>query len=264
MNEGLGLVYERFVLNDYLLALLRRYPIRTVLEAPAYGMAGITGINSLELARAGCSVTVVDEDEGRIREAREIWRRLNLQAHWVCCPGMKVLPFPDRAFDLAWEWAGLWYLEDAESLLRELARVSRRLLFLAMPNPLQPGYILRKHFLEPEFFGKVDESWANMKRVKEVVEGEGFKPVEEGFLDTPPWPDTVMPAAKLLEKLGIKSRRLRKRFSGASWNWNIVDYYAGRDPNLRERVMRYAFLEKSLPRFLKAFWSHHRFVLFHR
>ena len=264
MNEGLGLVYERFVLNDYLLSLLQRYPIYTVLEAPAYGMAGITGINSLELARAGCSVTVVDEDEERIREAREIWSKLNLQAHWVCCPGMKVLPFPDKTFDLAWEWAGLWYLEDAESLLRELARVSRQLLFLAMPNPLQPGYILRKLFLEPEFFGKVDEGWVNMKRIKEVVESEGFRPVEEGFLDTPPWPDTVMPAAKLLEKLGIKSRRLRERFSGAAWNWNIVDYYAGKEPNLREKVMRYAFLEKTLPRFLKAFWAHHRFALFMR
>ncbi len=264
MNEGLGLVYERFVLNDYLLSLLKRYPIRRVLEAPAYGMAGITGINSVELARAGCSVTVVDEDEERIREARRIWGELGLEAQWVCCPGMKALPFPDGAFDLAWEWAGLWHLEDTGSLLKELARVSGKLLFIAMPNPRQPGYLLRKRFLEPEFFRRVDESWVDMEKIKEVVEREGFEPVEEGFLDTPPWPDTVMPAAKLLEKLGIRSRRLQARFSGSSWNWNILDYYTGRDPSLRSRVMRYAFLEGFLPRPLKSLWAHHRYVLFVR
>lgn len=264
MNEGLGLVYERFVLNDYLLSLLERHTIRTVLEAPAYGMAGITGINSIELARAGCSVTVVDEDEGRIKEAMKIWDELDLRAQWVCCPDMKALPFPDKTFDLAWEWAGLWYLKDAEGFLREMARVSGKLLFIAMPNPRQPGYILRKRFLEPEFFSRVDESWVDMGKIKKVLRSEGFRPVEEGFLDTPPWPDTVMPAAKLLEKLGIKSRKLRERFSGEAWNWNIINYYAGRDPALKARVMRYAFLEKTMPRFFKSFWAHHRFVLFSR
>ena len=33
-NEGLGLVYERFVLNDFLSALRREYNLQTVLEAP--------------------------------------------------------------------------------------------------------------------------------------------------------------------------------------------------------------------------------------
>ena len=52
-NEGLGVVYERFVLNDYLDGLVDRYGIRTVLEAPLYGMAGVSGINSVRLAQRG-------------------------------------------------------------------------------------------------------------------------------------------------------------------------------------------------------------------
>ena len=51
-NEGLGLVYERFVLNDLLERLRRRYNVANVLEAPIYGMAGVSGINSVELARS--------------------------------------------------------------------------------------------------------------------------------------------------------------------------------------------------------------------
>ena len=49
-NEGLGVVYERFVLNDYLDQLIDRHGIKTVLEAPLYGMAGVSGINSVSLA----------------------------------------------------------------------------------------------------------------------------------------------------------------------------------------------------------------------
>ncbi len=52
-DEGLGLVYERFVLNDFLLDLARRHNLRSVLEAPLYGMAGVSGINSYALAQDG-------------------------------------------------------------------------------------------------------------------------------------------------------------------------------------------------------------------
>ena len=262
-NEGLGLVYERFVLNEYLESLVERYSVREALEAPVYGMAGITGINSVPLAQAGCRVTLADEDLERIRTAREIWAELGLRAEFVCCPGMRALPFADGSFDLAWEWAGLWYLPDPESLLRELARVSRRLVFVAMPNRWQAGYILRKLVLEPRFFDRVDERWTDMGRIKKVLLSEGLSLVEEGVLDVPPWPDTVMPAAQLLERLGLGSPRLKARFEGSSWRWSIMDYYAGRDPGLKDRVMRYAFFEKApIPWRLKALWAHHRFVLF--
>ena len=60
-NEGLGLVYERFVLNDFLLHIKGHYGFHTVLEAPLYGMAGVSGINSVQLARITCPVTLVDD-----------------------------------------------------------------------------------------------------------------------------------------------------------------------------------------------------------
>ncbi|MBC7223914.1 MAG: hypothetical protein H5T59_06540 [Anaerolineae bacterium] len=82
------------------------------------------------------------------------------------------------------------------------------------------------------------------------------------MLDVPPWPDTVMPAAELLRRLGIRSRRLEERFSGQSWTWSTMAYYLGQQPDLRERVMRYAFLDRArLPWQLKAIWAHHRYLL---
>ena len=66
-NEGLGLVYERFVLNDFLDNLRKRYNLQSVLEAPLYGMAGVSGINDVIFAQNGANVTLVDDNAERIR-----------------------------------------------------------------------------------------------------------------------------------------------------------------------------------------------------
>jgi hypothetical protein len=261
-NEGLGVVYERFVLNEYLDRLLARHEVKTVLEAPLYGMAGVSGINSVRLAQQGCAVTLVDSNAERLEGVTRIWAELGLPATFIHHEDMGRLPFPDGSFDLAWEWAGLWYLPDAKALLRELVRTSRKLVFVAMPNRLQVGYLLRKVLIDRDFFKTVDERWVDMGRIKGILREEGLKIMEEGVLDVPPWPDTVMPAAEVLKRLGIKSKKLEGQFSGDSWQWSTMDHYLGRRPGLHTQVMRYAFLDRApLPWWIKAIWAHHRYVL---
>jgi SAM-dependent methyltransferase len=271
-NEGLGLVYERFVLNDFLLALKRTYDITTVLEAPIFGMAGVSGINSVALSKAGADVTLVDDHHQRIQEIERIWDELALPARFVHHTEWERLPFPDDSFDLAWNWAALWHLPDGSpegpqrpaALLRELARVSRHVVFVAMPNRMQVGYLLRKYLLERDFVDQVDETWADMGRVRRVLEEAGLRlaPKGHGVLDVPPWPDTVMPASEVLARLGIRSKRLEDRFSGDSWQWSTMAYYSGEQPDLYERVMRHAWLERApLPWQVKAVWAHHRYVV---
>lgn len=261
-NEGLGVVYERFVLNDYLDGLVDRFQVQTALEAPVYGMAGVSGINSVRLAQRGCDVTLIDSDGERLAGIQRIWNELALPVTALLCTNMSRLPFPDASFDLTWAWAALWYLQDPGALLRELARVSRRLVFVAMPNRIQVGYLLRRYLIDREFFRTVDERWADLGRIKRELWQAGCRLAEEGVLDVPPWPDTVMPAAELLGRLGIRSDRLRSRFTGSGWQWSTMDYYLGRQPGLRERVLRYAWLDRArLPWQLKAVWAHHRYVL---
>ncbi len=261
-NEGLGLVYERLVLNDYLDRIVNQHAIRTVLEAPIFGMAGVSGINSVRLAQRGCAVTLVDENAARLRGIERIWGELGLRATFVQQSDFARLPFPDRSFDLGWEWAGLWYLPNAQALLNELVRVSRKLVFVAMPNRVQVGYLIRKYLLERDFVNYVDESWADINRIKKVLRGASVSFIDEGVLDVPPWPDTVMPAAQVLQRLGIRSKKLDLQFTGAGWNWSTMDYYLGRRPELKARIDRYTFLEHApLPWQIKAFWAHHRYVL---
>jgi SAM-dependent methyltransferase len=261
-NEGLGLVYERLVLNEYLHRLLKRYEPQTVLEAPLFGMAGVSGINSVHLARQGCDVTVVDVNSERLQGIERIWGELELPCRFVLHEDLSQLPFDDGSFDLAWEWAGLWYLPDAQGLLQELGRVSRDLVFVAMPNRLQIGYWMRKLWVDREFFQSVDERWVNMGLIKRTLRDAGLTMEEEGVLDVPPWPDTVMPAAELLRRLGIRSQRLEGRFSGDGWQWSTMDYYLGKRPELKEVINGYSFLERlPLPWRLKLIWAHHRYVL---
>jgi hypothetical protein len=269
-NEGLGLVYERFVLNDFLLALHEEYGIDSVLEAPLFGMAGVSGINSVALAQAGVDVTLVDEHAERLAAVEHIWGELDLPARFVHHTDWGQLPFPDDSFDLVWNWAALWHLSDRspegaerpEALLRELVRVSRRAVFVAMPNRVQVGYLLRKYVLEREFVNDVDEQWADIGRVRRVLEGAGLRIVQQGVLDVPPWPDTVMPASEVLKRLGIKSGKLEGQFSGDSWQWSTMAFYLGQEPDLYDRVMRYAWLDRApIPWRIKAVWAHHRYVV---
>ncbi|MGB8646563.1 MAG: class I SAM-dependent methyltransferase [Anaerolineae bacterium] len=258
-NEGLGLVYERIVLNDFLDQLMDRHTLHTVVEAPIYGMAGVSGINSVRLAQRGAAVTLVDCDAERLDGVHRIWNELQLTASFYQNDFLK-LPFEDRTFDLAWNWAALWHIPQPEPLIKELVRVSRQFVFIAMPNRVQVGYLLRKYILERDFVNYVDESWADIRRVKRILQECGARIIDEGVLDVPPWPDTVMPAAQVLSKFGLRS----KQFEGNNWNWSSMDYYLGKRPELKARIERYAFLEHApIPWQIKSVWAHHRYVLVH-
>jgi len=261
-NEGLGLVYERFVLNDFLLKLKGHYGFYSVLEAPLYGMAGVSGINSVALARIKSPVTLADDDAERLAGVERIWGELGLKADFTLVSDWSRLPYPDSSFDFAWNWAALWHIAQPEGLLAELARVSRDLVFVAVPNPVQVGYLMRKYVVEPEFVKEVDERWTNIGLIRSTLESLGLTVLEQGVLDVPPWPDTVMPASELLGRLGIRSKKVQGKFEGEGWQWSTMAYYLGQQPDLYERVMKYAWLDRSrLPWKVKQAWAHHRWVL---
>ena len=261
-NEGLGLVYERFVLNDFLLDLKGRYGFHTVLEAPSFGMAGVSGINSVALARAGSAIALADDHPDRLQGIGRIWAELDLKADMELVENWSRLPFGDRRFDFAWNWAALWRLADPAAFLREMVRCANDYVFVAVPNSAQVGYLLRKYVVEPEFVQEVNEAWTDIGLIRRHLEGLGVEIIGQGVLDVPPWPDTVMPAGELLRRLGIRSRKLQSQFSGEGWHWSTMDYYLGRQPDLYRKVMRYAWLERAaIPWRLKQVWAHHRWLL---
>ena len=261
-NEGLGLVYERFVLNDFLLYIKGQYGFYSVLEAPLFGMAGVSGINSVALAKIKTPVTLADDNPERLAGVRRIWDELGLPATFQLIEDWGRLPFPDHSFEFVWNWAAIWRIREPDALLREMVRCSSKLVFVAVPNPVQIGYQFRKYIAEPEFVKEVDERWTNIGMIRRKLEALGVQIIRQGVLDTPPWPDTVMPASELLGRLGIRSKKLQSRFQGEGWRWSTMDYYLGKDLGLYNRVMKYAWLERlRIPWRVKQIWSHHRWVL---
>ena len=261
-NEGLGLVYERLVLNDFLLHLKGQYGFQTVLEAPLYGMAGVSGINSVWLARVKCPITLADDNAERLAGVERIWGELKLGARFAQVEDWARLPFDDRSFDFVWNWAAIWRLADPAALLREMVRVAKDLVFVAVPNPVQVGYQFRKYIAEPEFVKEIDERWTSIALIRRTLEEQGVSILGQGVLDVPPWPDTVMPASELLGRLGIRSQKLQGRFQGEGWQWSTMDYYLGRQPDLYDRIEKYMWLERlPIPWKAKQIWAHHRWVL---
>jgi len=196
---------------------------------------------------------------------QRIWRDdLRLPVELVCIPPDRWgrLPFADRSFDFTWQWAGLWYIADPAGLLRELVRTSRGLVFVAMPNNIQVGYWMRKLVIDREFFQTHDASWTDIGRIRRILEEAGAEVIDQGVLDVPPWPDTVMPANEVLKRLGIRSKQLEQQFTGDGWQWSTMAHYLGEQPDLYDRVIRYAWLDHApLPWQIKAVWAHHRYLL---
>ena len=264
-DEGLGNVYERFMLNIFFDELLDFNPINEVLEIPLFGMTGLTGINSVHFADRGCRVTMLDPKKENVDEAVEMWDLLPYKKdryEIIHHNDLSALPFEDCRFDLVWDFAALWHISETNKLLNEMARVSSNLVFIVMPNKKQIGYLMRKYILDKEFFNDVDEKWADIERIISELTVMGLRVMDQGVLDVPPWPDTCMPIGQLLEQLKLKKKEDENK-PGKKWNWDIMSYYRGEDQTLKDKVERFSFLEKmTIPWQLKALWAHHRYVIF--
>lgn len=262
-DEGLGTVYERFRLNYIFRRLLQKHKIEKVLEYPIYGMTGVDGINSVYFAQEGKEVTLVDTDLDRLAEVKSYWQLLNLDEQVKCVfqPAEKMdkLMFKPGSFDFVWNFAALWFYEDADKIINRMIDLSGNLVMISVNNLWQIGYPLRKYILDRGFFeeNKIDTRWINLERIKSIIRTRGLRIIESGVFDTPPWPDTCLPVDEIKRKLGIKVEE-----GNSDWLWSMVAWYAGADKELEEKVRRYMFIEDSfLPGWIKQFWSHHRYVI---
>ncbi len=256
--EGFGTTYERFVLHRYFTRLRTRYAVQTVLEAPSFGMVGVSGINSLWWAAQGVEVTIVDQCLERIEAIQKVWRGTGLAAHLVCqSPASAALPFSDRSFDLSWNFAALWHVKDAETYLGELARVTKRALFVCVPNQNNVLWGLRPHDAADFELANINTDW-----ISSTLTAHNCRLLEAGLFDVPPFPDIAMKKEDFLRRLGMGwlAKRMEAKEAGAMC---ILDHFTGRSPAMERNVMKFGFLEQS-PAWFKRLWAHHRFLLFEK
>ncbi len=262
-DEGLGTTYERVILQRYFEELKKRYAVQSVLEAPSFGMTGISGINSLWWAAQGVMPTVVDDNEQRIAKSQQVWGSIPLPVKFIQHSPNETLPFADESFDLSWNFASLWFVKDVKQFASELMRVTRKVIFICVPNSNGVGYKLR-YLMDknrPENF--YPQNILPQSFVPYFTEGN-YKLLRKGYLDIPPWPDIAMKKEDMLRKAGlgflVKKKEARQQNNARTC---IVDYFNGSRPQLAKEILKYSFLENA-PFPVKQLWGHHRYFIFEK
>ena len=259
MHEGLGTTYERFILHRYFKQMQDKFGIESVLEAPSFGMTGVSGINSLWWAAQGITPVVLDDNEQRISQAQQVWDSIPLPVDLKVQKDWTQLPFEQESFDFSWNFASLWFAADAESFAKELARVTKKVIFICVPNIHGIGYKLRRRYNEiPK---ELHTENIHPKIIKTLFNDQGWQTWKSGYLDIPPWPDIAMKKEDLFPKIGL-GFLLKKEEPGESGERTcIVDYFNGKRPALEEEILKFAFMEKA-PSPIKQVWAHHRWFIF--
>ncbi len=258
-DEGLGTTYERFILHRYFRLIQSRFAIESVLEAPSFGMTGISGINSLWWSKNNITPVVLDDNPERIRQTEQVWKSIPLAVDLQRQDDWEQLPFEDQTFDLSWNFASLWFVAQPEKFARELQRITRKVIFICVPNIYGIGYRLRKRFNEiPR--GMYAEN-IHPKRIKTLFTATGWSLWKSGYFDIPPWPDIAMKKEELFSKIGLGFLVNKKKDAVATARTCVVDYFNGTRPQLESEILKYAFLE-GMPFPLKQVWAHHRYFIF--
>lgn len=258
-HEGLGSSYERVVLNLKLEGLRRSYGIVSCLEIPVFGFTGLSGINSLALAKSGVAVTLVDDDADRLRLIVAAWEETGEQFSGLCLQDYAPLPFPTKSFDLSWNFSALWFVSDVRLFLKELTRVTRKAVFLCVPNRLGMGFLSQKYFSGADLRGVLKEEHIIPGKLTRWMGSLNWRLVEANYIDAPPWPDIGMLKEDFLKRLGLDALvKDEKRETPLT----IMRHYRGQDPLFPARMLRHYWFEQKAPRWVKALWSHHRYLLF--
>jgi len=258
-HEGLGTTYERFVLHRYFNRLKSLYSIESVIETPSFGMTGVSGINSMWWASKGNKVTVVDHDTERLAAISKVWEEVKLPVNRVSSPkDYGALPFNDKSFDMGWNFAALFFVRDIKPVLHELARVSKKVIFICVPNlhNILVAIRAKKNKAGNGIYGDN----ADRERIVRLMADVQWVEREHGTFDAPLWPDIAMNKEEMLKKVGLSclANRLAKENGRRLC---ILDYFAGQDHGMKDNVLKYDVFEQ-LSECFKKHWAHHQYVLF--
>lgn len=260
-HEGLGSSYERVVLNLKLKELRQRYEVGTCLEAPVFGFTGLSGINSLGLARSGTAVTLVDDDHDRLRLIRQAWLEVGEGFRGIFLNGFSRLPFAEKTFDLSWNFSAMWFVDDMKAFLAELTRVTREAIFICVPNRSGMGFLSQKYISGADIRDVLREEQIIPKNIASCMVSLGWRLVAADYIDAPPWPDIGMHKEEFVKLFGLGGLFKKQRQSPAG-QLTIMDYYSRKDESFPQRMLQYYWFEQRAPRFIKAVWAHHRYLLF--
>lgn len=261
-DEGLGIASERYSVNKTLLGFLRDHAkgksIKQLLEAPADGLMGIPGMNSVMMAsELGADVIVGSPSKALLECSSRFWSELGL-GHKVRFSLMgDCYPFPDASFDWVWNYCTFEHFKNASSLLREMKRVSRRYVCIVTQNAYNYGYPIHRayHLIHRQTWDHGYSRWMKLGNLVRLFEECGLSVVDKGCVDVPPWFDTF----DMHIRGKIKNYMSEKNAQG--WMWSSLQkgdmekLAENRLIKLLERFEDYLFFP------FDRFFAHHFYVI---
>ena len=262
MDEGLGTTYERFILHRYFNIIKDRFHVESILETPSFGMTGVSNINSLWWSAKGIVPIVLDNHAQRVQKSQKVWQDIPLSVDMRVVDDFHSLPVDDQSVDVSWNFAALWFVENLDAFFSELNRVTRKAVFICVPNNYGIGYQLRARLNDTQIPGFYLHHILP-KSIQSAADKFGWKLWKRGYLDIPPWPDIAMKKEVLFSKLGLGFLIKKNTASASETRTNIVDYFNGRNPDLEEQILKYSYLENA-PTPIKQIWGHHRYFIYEK
>jgi hypothetical protein len=260
-HEGLGSSYERIILNDLLLSLKRDYDVKSVIEAPIFGFTGISGLNSIALAQSGCNVTLVDHDPERMELVSKMLSELKSDIRTQTIINYKTLPFESNSFTMGWNFSALWFVEDLSDFLKELTRVTRKIVLICVPNQFGLGYKWQKANTNIPNHITFNENNIDPDKIKSIMQSINWNLIDEDYIDCPLWPDIGMSKEKFFGKF-LSSLLPSQKEIKPKRSISILDYYRGTDPTFPDRMRKLSIFEEFAPEIFKKYWAHHKWLLF--
>lgn len=255
LDEGLGTVYERVVLDDYFRAIQRAYSLESVLESPADGVTGVPGLNSLEFARGGARVTLANPSATMLAKASAVWQERGFSNDLTILQGdPEHLPFPEASFDLVWNYCMFERFRDPRGLINEMARLSNHYVMILTQNRQNLGTPVHQiyHFAHRLHWDHGHLHQMSRGAIHRALSEGGLRVVESGTIDIPPWLDTWdMPLRGAL-KQGLGS-------IGLSWDWSLRPGQSSGESSGLIRLTRW--IEHNLPAWFRESQAHHFYVL---
>jgi hypothetical protein len=253
-DEGLGTKYERMMVDGLLRRIAGHYQITSALESPADGITGIPGANSLALAgHLSRPMSLTNPSLLLLREADATWQGKGLGGSVrIFQSGVTALPFADRSHELSWSFCMLEKMADPVAYLKELSRVSSKIVLMVTINNNNLGNALHRwyHAVRKTPWDHGNIGMTETSRMVEAFSQAGLEVLETGAVDVPPSMDTQdMPLKGDIDRV--------VRLFGKKWEWGLHN----KGENKSGLLDCFCWLENNLPLWFKRLNAHHIYVI---